>query len=92
MPLISFCLFQKSTTDPYQTMNTFMQSQSPSVYTATNEEGRDRVKKEDYAFLMESTSIEYIVQRHCELKQIGGLLDNKGYGIALRPGNTVQQI
>ena len=30
-----------------------------------------------YAFLMESTSIEYIVERECGLSQIGGNLDNK---------------
>lgn len=35
----------------------------------------------DYAFLMESASIEFLVERNCNLTQIGGLLDNKGYGI-----------
>ena len=38
-----------------------------------------------YAFLMESTSVEYVIERNCELTQIGGLLDSKGYGIALPP-------
>jgi hypothetical protein len=38
---------------------------------------------------MESTSIEYIVQRECNLTQIGGLLDNKGYGIGLPEGETL---
>lgn len=33
---------------------------------------------------MESTSIEYITERHCGVAQIGGLLDEKGYGIAMR--------
>uniref|UniRef100_A0A182S783 Ionotropic glutamate receptor C-terminal domain-containing protein n=1 Tax=Anopheles maculatus TaxID=74869 RepID=A0A182S783_9DIPT len=33
---------------------------------------------------MESTSIEYIVERECDVTQIGGLLDDKGYGIAMR--------
>lgn len=37
-----------------------------------------------YAFLMESTSIEYVIERNCELTQIGGMLDSKGYGIAMR--------
>lgn len=32
---------------------------------------------------MESTPLEYITERHCELTQIGGLLDTKGYGIAM---------
>ncbi|ROT79787.1 putative glutamate receptor ionotropic, kainate 2 [Penaeus vannamei] len=40
-----------------------------------------------YAYLMESTSIEYVVERQCDLTQIGGLLDSKSYGIALPPGS-----
>lgn len=39
--------------------------------------------KRTYAFLMESTSIEYRMERNCEIEKIGGLIDNKGYGIAL---------
>ena len=31
---------------------------------------------------MESTSIEFVVERECELYQVGSLLDSKGYGIA----------
>ena len=72
-------------------MYEFMSSQSPSVYTQDNDAGIERVKKEDYAFLMESSSIEYTVQRECSLKKIGGLLDNKGYGIALPPGRWNEQ-
>ena len=37
----------------------------------------------NYAFLMESTSLEYEVQQNCNLTQIGGVLGSKGYGIAL---------
>ena len=40
-----------------------------------------------YAFLMESNSIQYQTERNCQLTQIGGLLDSKGYGIAFTPGN-----
>ncbi|CAG2182762.1 unnamed protein product, partial [Oppiella nova] len=35
---------------------------------------------------MESAVIEYITERYCNLTQVGGLLDNKGYGIATRKG------
>lgn len=34
---------------------------------------------------MESTSIEYVTERNCELTQVGGMLDTKGYGIAAPP-------
>lgn len=33
---------------------------------------------------MESTSIEYLTERECDVTQIGGQLDEKGYGIAMR--------
>ncbi|XP_050296371.1 glutamate receptor ionotropic, kainate 2-like [Anthonomus grandis grandis] len=52
--------------------------------TDENEEGVRRVETENYAFLMESVTIEYNVARHCSLAQVGGLLDNKGYGIAMQ--------
>jgi hypothetical protein len=47
-----------------------------------------RVRKEDgmYAFFMEAAAIEYHVERVCDLKQLGGLLDSKGYGVALPKG------
>jgi hypothetical protein len=61
-------------------------SSNPDVYVKKNQEGIDRVKAESYAFLMESTTIDYTVQRECNLTQIGGLLDNKGYGIGLPEG------
>ncbi|KAL3237650.1 hypothetical protein MRX96_048174 [Rhipicephalus microplus] len=35
-------------------------------------EGLGRVERGGYALLMESTSIEYVVRRRCQLKQIGG--------------------
>ena len=45
-----------------------------------------RPDNDQYAFLAESSTIEYVIERKCELMQIGGLLDSKGYGIALPPG------
>ncbi|KAL3195161.1 hypothetical protein MRX96_045728 [Rhipicephalus microplus] len=55
-------------------------------------EGIGRVERGGYAFLMESTSIEYVVPRRCQLKQIGGLLDSKGYGIATPHGSPYRNI
>lgn len=37
-----------------------------------------------YAFFMESTSIEYYKERHCDLLQVGDLLDSKSYGIGMK--------
>merc|ERR1719259_1420242 len=66
-----------------------MESAKPSVYTAGNKEGLERVRKEDgnYAYFMEASAIEYYTERICDLTQIGGLLDSKGYGVALPPGS-----
>ncbi|KAK9880188.1 hypothetical protein WA026_010060 [Henosepilachna vigintioctopunctata] len=76
--------FRESNISTYQRMWSFMESQKPTVFTTSNMEGVDRVikGKGGYAFLMESTSIEYVIERNCELTQIGGMLDSKGYGIA----------
>ena len=78
--------FQDSNFSTYQRMWTAMESARPSVFTKSNDEGRDRVLKGKrmYAFIMESTPIEFITERYCELQQIGGLLDSKGYGIAMQ--------
>lgn len=80
--------FEGSNFSIYQKMYAAMESARPSVYTKTNDEGVERILKGKrlYAFIMESTSLEYIVERQCELTQIGGLLDNKGYGIAMPRG------
>lgn len=63
-----------------------MESKTPSVFVQTYEEGIKRVLDSDYAFLMESTMLDYAVQRDCNLTRIGGLLDSKGYGIATPKG------
>lgn len=40
----------------------FMESHSPSVFVTNYDEGIARVKGGDYAFLMESTMLDYVVQ------------------------------
>ncbi|XP_059485780.1 glutamate receptor ionotropic, kainate 2 isoform X1 [Neocloeon triangulifer] len=81
--------FRDSNFSTYQRMWSFMESARPSVFATSNTEGVDRVVrgKGSYAFLMESTSIEYVIERNCELTQVGGLLDSKGYGIAMPPNS-----
>ncbi|CAK9800330.1 Glutamate receptor ionotropic, kainate 2 [Anthophora plagiata] len=80
--------FRDSNYSTYQRMWATMMETKPTVFTKTNDEGVERVlKKRDYAFLMESTTIEYRMERNCDLDKVGGLIDNKGYGIAL-PRNS----
>merc|ERR1712071_641983 len=68
--------------------NAFMSTTRPSVFTKSNMEGVERVQRANgaYAFMMEATSIEFFIERKCDVMKIGGMLDSKGYGIAMRPG------
>ena len=61
------------------------------VMVASNQAGIDKVLQEQgsYAFFMESTTIEYQTEKDCRLKQIGGELDSKSYGVALPQGKAV---
>lgn len=94
---VCFCQYRSisrlkdSMIETYKKMWRFMENKKPSVFVPTYEEGIQRVLQGDYAFLMESTMLDYIVQRDCNLTQIGGLLDTKGYGIATPMGeqNTI---
>lgn len=83
--LAIFYSLQYSNFSTYQRMWAVMESAEPSVFTQSNFEGEERVSRGNrmYAFLMESSSIEYITERNCNLTRVGGLLDSKGYGIAM---------
>lgn len=64
----------------------------PEVLMSSNAMGRENVEKQNgkYAFFMESATIEYITERYCNLTQVGGLLDSKGYGMATRKGAKIR--
>uniref|UniRef100_A0A8C8H7F9 Glutamate receptor n=1 Tax=Oncorhynchus tshawytscha TaxID=74940 RepID=A0A8C8H7F9_ONCTS len=80
--------FQNSRYQTYQRMWNFMHSKQPSVFVKSTEEGIARVVNSNYAYLLESTMNEYYRQRNCNLTQIGGLLDTKGYGIGMPVGKN----
>ncbi|KAI5637683.1 ligated ion channel l-glutamate- and glycine-binding site domain-containing protein [Phthorimaea operculella] len=48
-------------------------------------------EKENFAYLMESTSIEYVVERNCRVYMVGEQLDSKGYGIAMAKSSPYRQ-
>ncbi|XP_055903176.1 glutamate receptor ionotropic, kainate 2 [Eupeodes corollae] len=81
----TMAFFRDSNMSTYQKMWAAMESARPSVFTKSNDEGVERVQKGKrlYAYLMESTTLEYIVERKCELMQVGAWLDYKTYGIAM---------
>ena len=87
--------FQKSDNDVYQRLNQFMSGvHQGEVMMNSNDDGVDKVEnsKGKYAFFMESASIEYLVERRCNLSQVGGLLDSKGYGIATKHGTPYKKL
>jgi hypothetical protein len=67
-------------------MANFMNNNPNATFVESNTDGFARANNSDYAFIAESTTIDYQVQRMCKLKQIGGLLDSKGYGLAFPKG------
>ncbi|XP_050679076.1 glutamate receptor ionotropic, kainate 2-like isoform X2 [Leptidea sinapis] len=77
--------FQDSSNPIYQKMYEKMRRKGWLVQD--NDIGVDLVENSTYAFFMESTSIEYVTERHCDLLQIGGLLDSKSYGIGMKKGS-----
>ena len=80
--------FKDATDETYQKLYRVMSQNFDEVMMSSNKDGIDKVLLDQgsYAFFMESTTIEYVVERYCNLQQIGGLLDSKSYGIAVQQG------
>ncbi|XP_017566207.1 glutamate receptor ionotropic, kainate 2-like isoform X2 [Pygocentrus nattereri] len=83
----TMAFFKKTKISTYDKMWEFMNSRRQSVMVKSVEEGIQRVLTSDYAFLMESTTIEFVTQRNCNLTQIGGLIDSKAYGVGTPMGS-----
>ncbi len=64
------------------------------VMTAGNAEGVDKVLQGGgkYAFIMEAAAADYHVERNCDLRTVGGLLNAKGYGLAMTPGDYINLV
>ncbi|XP_011157526.3 glutamate receptor ionotropic, kainate 2 isoform X2 [Solenopsis invicta] len=88
----TLAFFRDSTYEPYKIMYKYMETHADEVLVKGNKDGVEMVQKnKNYAFFMESSSIEYIKQRECSVTQIGGLLDAKGYGIAMRKDSSYRK-
>jgi len=76
--------FRDSWEDVYRRIWASMNNVDDAFVQSYNE-GIEKVQDEDgkYALFAESTVVDYLVNRRCELKQVGGLLDSKSYGIGL---------
>ncbi|XP_056300418.1 glutamate receptor ionotropic, kainate 3 [Pseudoliparis swirei] len=79
--------FKKSKVSTFEKMWAFMSSKPSTSLVKSIEDGIQRVLKSDYALIMESTTIDYITKRNCNLTQVGGIIDSKGYGIGTPVGS-----
>ncbi|XP_061090964.1 glutamate receptor ionotropic, kainate 3 [Conger conger] len=79
--------FKKSKVSTFEKMWAFMSSKQNTALVKSNEEGIQRVLRSDYALLMESTTIDYVTRRNCNLTRVGGSIDSKGYGIGTPMGS-----
>ncbi|XP_022240428.1 glutamate receptor 1-like isoform X1 [Limulus polyphemus] len=84
--------FRKSKIATYARMWEFMNSRK-HVFTSSYDEGIKRVResKGKYAFLLESTTNDYINERlPCDTMKVGRNLDAKGFGVATPLGSKLR--
>lgn len=89
----TLAFFKNSKISVYARMWDFMSARE-DVLTNSTKEGIQRVRnmKGKYAFLIESTTNEYINERlPCDTLKVGKNLDAKGYGIATAKGSGLQE-
>ncbi|KAK7479657.1 hypothetical protein BaRGS_00029123 [Batillaria attramentaria] len=83
--------FEDSNIDTFKRMWNFMSTQE-DVFVEKGEMGVQKVKAGGYAYLAESSAVEYAIARDCDLTSIGGNLDTKGYGIATPTDSPLREI
>ncbi len=90
----TMAFFNKSTSPTFKRMWNFMQQHKHDVFVKSNREGIEKVRgsKGKFAFLLESTSNEYVNERApCNTMRIGENIDAKGYGIATPLGSDLRE-
>ncbi|XP_072932713.1 glutamate receptor ionotropic, kainate 3-like [Epargyreus clarus] len=82
--------FFKDSSNPTY-LNMYRKMEANKWLVSENDHGVALAENTTYAFFMESTSIEYYKERHCDLLQVGGLLDSKSYGIGMKKGSRYKK-
>lgn len=84
--------FKKTNVSTYKLMWRQMQAFQPSVFTQTNEEGIERIRRESYAFILPHTIAEYVTLRKpCDLTTVGRFLMHRGYAFAVRKDSPLRR-
>ncbi|EDW03471.1 glutamate receptor ionotropic, kainate 2 [Drosophila grimshawi] len=81
----TYNLLAESNETVYRLAFNLMNQDDPSAYTKDNDEGVERVLAScgDYMFLMETTTLEYNREQHCDLRAVGEKFGEKHYAIAV---------
>ncbi|KAH8278044.1 hypothetical protein KR026_006912 [Drosophila bipectinata] len=81
----TYNLLAESNETVYRLAFTQMNNDDPSAYTKDNGEGVHRVQRNrgNYMFLMETTTLEYHKELHCNLRSVGEKFGEKHYAIAV---------
>ncbi|BFZ10283.1 hypothetical protein BsWGS_13322 [Bradybaena similaris] len=77
--------FKNNRIATYEKMWQFMNKTPADSFVKNLTQAVERVKTGQYAYISESTTVEYVIHRNCDLMKVGGLLDSKGYGFATPP-------
>ncbi|KAK3781138.1 hypothetical protein RRG08_020080 [Elysia crispata] len=87
--------FKNSQFQTYQRMWAYMMSAQPSVFVQKHEDGIARVRhsKGKYAYLTESTTIDYVSSRKpCDTLKVGNNLNSDGFGIGTPVGSDLREL
>ncbi|KAG5684286.1 hypothetical protein PVAND_013522 [Polypedilum vanderplanki] len=85
----TFFFFRDSSQDIYKEMYQYMLT-NDHLMTDSNDAGFEKARVSKYAFLAESSTIEYNERRICDIAHVGDKLDAKGYGIAVKKGSPLR--
>ncbi|XP_077998513.1 glutamate receptor ionotropic, kainate 2-like [Glandiceps talaboti] len=74
--------FRQADSTPYKTMFNFMSTQRTSVVNSST--GIRKVKEGNYAFIWDSTTLEFAANKEpCDVQTVGRLFGKMGYGLGL---------
>ncbi|XP_078659249.1 glutamate receptor ionotropic, delta-1-like [Branchiostoma floridae x Branchiostoma belcheri] len=83
-----YTFFKASSIGVYERMWDFMNNSN--TFATTVEDGYAKVLSEDYAFIWENPSLDYLKLTNCDYTTIGRPFNMKGYGIALQEGMSLR--
>ena len=84
--------FKTSNYRPHQRIWEGMDAFEPSPHVRTTKEGLGRVMRGDYVFFTDSTTVEYLLERNCILREVGGVFQTRGAAFAFPMSSEYQDV